>query len=389
MLAVLVFHVFEITGRVGFGVLGRSAEVLGYLGPILFFVISGFLLYRPYVAARADGRQAPRTARYARRRVLRIVPAYWTVLTILAIFPGIIGVFSGDWWRYYGYLQLYSHRTISGGIPVAWTLGVEVTFYLMLPLWAWAIRKLAESQPRLGDPGRFNSTLTTELVPICLVALAGVGVQLAGAHEDVSDLLASSIAGQCCWLLLGMALAVVSATEASAPRNWGRLSAAARPWYRAALALGAFAGLALLVPRGGVLGLIALARNGQPVSTALGRIALTALLMLLVVTPALSPGGHRPTASSGRAWTRVLSARPMLWLGVISYSFYLWHLTVVQVIAYSNHPSAFSARGLGLLDNLHTARTPVLLIVSFAATAALASASYRFIELPFLRRKEG
>ena len=80
--------------------------------PILFFAISGFLLYRPWVAA---PRPAPR--RYARRRALRILPAYWLALTLLAIFPGIVGVFTGDWWRYYLFLQLYSADTAQPGHP--------------------------------------------------------------------------------------------------------------------------------------------------------------------------------------------------------------------------------------------------------------------------------
>ncbi len=46
------------------------------VGVPIFFVISGFLLYRPFVAARLGGRAAPRVRDYARRRVLRLVPAY-------------------------------------------------------------------------------------------------------------------------------------------------------------------------------------------------------------------------------------------------------------------------------------------------------------------------
>ena len=106
LLAVLVFHVCAISGAINDRVLGDAAAMLGNQGPILFFVISGFLLYRPFVAARAAGVPAPSIARYARRRILRIVPAYWLALTILAIWPGVVGAFSGDWWRYYFVLQL-------------------------------------------------------------------------------------------------------------------------------------------------------------------------------------------------------------------------------------------------------------------------------------------
>ena len=56
------------------------------MGVAIFFVISGFLLYRPFLAASRGGPAAIRG--YLRRRVLRIVPAYWVALTVLAARPG-------------------------------------------------------------------------------------------------------------------------------------------------------------------------------------------------------------------------------------------------------------------------------------------------------------
>jgi peptidoglycan/LPS O-acetylase OafA/YrhL len=99
VLAVVIFHVAFITGALNVRVAGDVLGVLGDVGVVLFFVISGFLLYRPFVAARAHGRRPPDPVRYARRRALRIVPAYWVALTVLAIFPGVVGPFSRDWWR--------------------------------------------------------------------------------------------------------------------------------------------------------------------------------------------------------------------------------------------------------------------------------------------------
>src|SRR5437016_2614913 len=52
------------------------AAKLADQGVAIFFVISGFLLYRPFVTARADGRRL-RLGGYAARRLARIVPAYW------------------------------------------------------------------------------------------------------------------------------------------------------------------------------------------------------------------------------------------------------------------------------------------------------------------------
>ena len=63
---------------------GRYAQRLE-VGLTIFFVISGFLLYRPFVAARVRHRDGPRTAAYAWRRLLRIAPAYWVALTLSAV----------------------------------------------------------------------------------------------------------------------------------------------------------------------------------------------------------------------------------------------------------------------------------------------------------------
>ena len=116
------------------------------VGVCIFFLISGFLLYRPYFAARYHGQGRPRTWDYARRRVLRIVPAYWVALTVLAIGPGLVGVFSGDWWAYYGFAQSYRDETGLQGMSQAWSLCVEVTFYIALPAYAILLERVSRSR---------------------------------------------------------------------------------------------------------------------------------------------------------------------------------------------------------------------------------------------------
>jgi peptidoglycan/LPS O-acetylase OafA/YrhL len=80
------------------------------IGVTVFFLISGFLLYRPFVLARFHEAQPVRGRDFARRRLLRIVPAYWLALTVLAIYPGLVGIWTHDWWIYYGFLQIYGAR---------------------------------------------------------------------------------------------------------------------------------------------------------------------------------------------------------------------------------------------------------------------------------------
>ena len=348
----------------------------GFVGVILFYVISGFLLYRPFVAARARAARLPRAASYARRRVLRIVPGFWAVLTMLAIFPGVAGVFTGDWWRYYGYLQLYSQKTQTLGIPVAWSLCVEVSFYLALPLWALAARRLP------SRPG-VHGLVRVELLPLAVIALGGVVVQLAASRQLVGHLVGASLAGACTWFAIGMALAVVSAAaheDGSLAPLFRRLGARSDLcWGIAALA---FLALLPLQPKGGLFGLIAAVRAPQSGWVALGTIVLEGIFVTCLVLPAIFGDGRQGLPR------RLLASAPMAFLGVVSYSFYLWHLTVAEFIAWRSSPGAFSATGLNLLGHVHTARTLVLYVVTLAATGLLATASYRLIELPFLRRKE-
>jgi peptidoglycan/LPS O-acetylase OafA/YrhL len=376
VLGVLTFHAFAISGALDRPVLGDAAAVLGSQGPVLFFVISGFLLYRPYVAARAAGKPRPPTVRYLRRRALRILPAYWLALTALAIFPGIVGVLSGDWWRYYLFLQLYSNDTVAAGIPVAWTLCVEVSFYLVLPLWAIAVR-------RLWTGSGARAWLRAELGTLALVAAVGVAVQVAAARNVVSDLLATNLLGQCTWLALGMALAVASVAAARG-ESGSRLVriVVERPGLCWVGAGASFVALTALLRPGGLFGIAQALATQQPVAKTLAAIALGIALHTMLVAPAVF-GDH-----AGGLPRRVLAAAPLAWLGLVSYGVYLWHLTIAELLGLSSDRGHFRATGLDLVGRIHHLDTPILFVLTLAVSTAIAAASYYLVELPFLRLKE-
>src|SRR5206468_5112938 len=103
-LGVAVYH----AGTVSLFVSGHSADLAqgwpGPFGPIaggpigagaygvdIFFVLSGYLISRPFVAAYAEGRRLPRVLAYLRNRVLRIVPAYWVALAVVVLVAGSHG----------------------------------------------------------------------------------------------------------------------------------------------------------------------------------------------------------------------------------------------------------------------------------------------------------
>src|ERR1043166_8518155 len=73
------------------------------VGVSIFFLISGFVLYRPMVAARLAGEPPLDADSYGRRRIRRIVPGYWVALVV----AGLAGA------SYLGYPKIFSAQ----GIP--------------------------------------------------------------------------------------------------------------------------------------------------------------------------------------------------------------------------------------------------------------------------------
>jgi peptidoglycan/LPS O-acetylase OafA/YrhL len=133
---------------------------------------------------------------------------------------------------------------------------------------------------------------------------------------------------------------------------------------------------------GGLLGIVVALQTQQPYAKIIADIVLTAAMLTLVLLPATFMGG------GGGMPRRLLAAAPLAALGLISYGVYLWHLTIAEMIALPSMPQHFSAGGLDLVARLPAGRTVVLLILTLAVSCAVAAASYRYVELPFLRRKE-
>jgi peptidoglycan/LPS O-acetylase OafA/YrhL len=353
-LSVLVFHAsfwsnITLTGSWAAPFLSRLD-----VGVAIFFVLSGFLLYRPFVRSHLNGTPAPRAVAYGWRRALRILPAYWLALTVIAIVIPKPDTFeAGHAVVYYGFGQIYGDL-VFGGISQAWTLCVEVTFYALLPLWALAMRRL---------PGTVRSELWG------LAALAGVGiawtlVAVLGAsdpdHANTSRMLV--------WLpayldhfALGMALAVL--TVAEPPRALAAIGR--RPW-----AAWLVAGAAFVVVSVGI-GLSPENRLDAPMSAAqaLGRHWLYALVAVGVLLPAVV-GPQREGAVRG-----VLGGRWLLYLGVISYGIYLWHNNAMEKVA------GEIGRDGTWGDFL------VYLAVGFFVAVLAATLSWRLLEKPLLRLK--
>ena len=145
--SVLLLHTAWISGfteRNSLGVYTSRLEI----GVSIFFLVSGFLLYRPFVVSHLTGEGSPNTRRFWQRRLLRIVPAYWLALTLLAYVFHLVTM--GPGWQgvvcQYLFLQIYFPTQIFFGITQAWSLCTEMSFYLTLPLYAWVVRRVGRAR---------------------------------------------------------------------------------------------------------------------------------------------------------------------------------------------------------------------------------------------------
>jgi peptidoglycan/LPS O-acetylase OafA/YrhL len=286
-------------------------------GVSLFFLISGFVLYRPMVAARLSGAPAIDVDAYGRRRLRRIVPAYWAALVVAGLtgasYIGYPAIFSAQGVpAYFGFLQIYSPDTAGGGINVAWTLCVEITFYAFLPLWAAALRKLAR-----------NGGVRSELVALGGLFAASFAWQLFALHSADPNAFGLAAAR---WIeplpnfldqfAVGMALAVASVHFEERPRSAsGRLGGR---WPAPSWAVAAAAYWVLSTR----LGIHGSSSDHLGVAQYLARHELNTLVALGVLLPAVFASGR------GLAH-RVLDWRPLALLGTVSYGIYLYHVPVM------------------------------------------------------------
>lgn len=357
---VLVTHVSFVTRDNRIAYIGAYVARMD-IGVAIFFLISGFLLYRPFVVAHLDGRARPDTRSFFRRRFLRIFPAYW--LALAAVFyvfhtqrqPGGVR----DFLVYFGLLQIYSRAHILGGITQAWSLCTEISFYLFLPLYAFVLRRLAR---------RSNRVALTESIGLVALFVSGLAFRLWVLLDHPGD-----YGRQNTWLpayldmfAIGMALGLASAWRSRRGRDDEGFFA----WPGAAGACWALAGLCFWV----VATKIGLPRDpfAHPLTTWqwMARQVLygvTALFLLL-------PGIFGP---QDRGVVRRALRNPIVqWLGLVSYGVYLWHeLWLDRWLPWTRH---------------HLFAAPFATTVGGVAALTVASAafSYYVLERPVLRLKD-
>lgn len=361
-IAVLIVHSWIFAGQFDSELANRFVVRLDSMVAV-FFLLSAFLLYRPMIAHRAGGPASPRTPDYAKRRFLRIFPAYWVALTGLALFLGVNGVFSGEWWSFYS-LTEYLHPVTSTsicagagyrcGLLQSWTLTVELTFYVVLPLFAAITSRLV----RRGDVARWMRTV---LVLIALLAALSLTLDLLPFDLREKSWFTYTFAAHFDWLGLGLAMAVLSVVygrrEDALPRPLRILANNPSACWAGALALYLITVFAFQpVPF-----TVAQFSDGEFLGIHLLQCGVAFLLVFPVVFGNPNVGLPR----------RILANRLLLWLGLVSYGLYLWQVSIGIELGFGNARDSFLTVLAGT--------------VLFALP--LAAASYYLIERPLMRWK--
>lgn len=304
-LTVVGTHAAYTTGKYTHGYWGLVGSRLE-IGVPIFFVLSGFLLFRPWVKAAATGGPAPSLSRYARHRVRRIMPAYLiTVLFAYVLYHfREAGPNPGHTWlglvrnltltQIYcnGYLGKYLHQ----GLTQMWSLAVEASFYVVLPLLAYLLLVLItrrQWRPKLV------------LAALAAMALISPG-WLILVHTDhwFPDGARLWLPTYLAWFVAGMALTVLQAMKVNC-------------YAFMAIPLAVICYFIASTPIAG-----APTTSPATLSQAICKTVFYAVIAALAVAPLAL--GNQGT------YARLLASRPMVWLGEISYEIFLIHLITME-----------------------------------------------------------
>lgn len=311
----------------------------GFVGVDVFFVISGFLICGIVRDEIEAGKFS--LVSFYERRVRRILPALFammaatTAMAVWLLLPAELTPFGQSlaaatasvsnifFWQGTDYFDEVARQA---PLLHTWSLAVEEQFYLLAP----GLLLLAR--------GLSRRTLTWAMAAVALASLA-LSVWSVTAQPEAAYYLLPSRAWE---LALGALLA------------FGAVPPAANRWLREAAGLGGLAAIAW---------------------AALTYSVKTPFPGLAALAPCLGAAALIWTGAGGDSLAkRILAFPPMVWVGLISYSLYLWHWPVI----------VFNDAGL-LLGDILPPKLEKLALVAIAF--ALAYASWRFVEKPFRDRR--
>jgi len=364
-LAVVVYHVsgwaqLQNTDTL----LSRFQYNLGSYGVAVFFVLSGFLLYRSFVLTWFRGEDPPDPFHFLRRRVIRIFPAYIVALTAF-IASGLAsqhGVHPDYYFSLYSLTQIYRANYYLAGLGVSWSLCVEMSFYLMLPLIAAGIRLIGRRARTL--PMKLQAQLIglALLVILCLLYRALVA---APAGTSTMPQVGFWLPNYLDKFALGMLLAVcVCWTDMGR-----RLPNVVREVANSGVICWSLAGLCYFTLMMAPVESPAHALLSNSTALVLLRFGLNGLAAFFFLLPLILGDRQDSPIKRGLSWLV-----PM-YLGTVSYGIFLWHPIWLSLLGDPNRVGA------------NWSFWPMLVAV-LTLTILSASASYYLIERPAMALRE-
>lgn len=322
----------------------------GFSGVDMFFVLSGFLLSLPFAHATLTHSRHQPLRQYYKRRLLRVFPAYYAQLAIILI----VGAWFITWQALNG-TSLLAHLLMFFNIgpdPVRpmvgvwWTLPIELSFYLLLPFIASFMR-----------PGRWLVLLVLCILLSFVYRIWSADYFAAEPYAIVIVLASSHLPGSLPEFLLGASAALLV--------QWLDLRSHKRPaaWMQDGLFLA-----------GTILAIMWLWGIVLPHASAgyywLGHWSMVIAPVALGLPLSLIVLSLYWNSRIGR----LLFANPLVYfLGLISYSLYLWHFVVMQ------QAELVLGETYANLQGLPRFLVTLLLVVSVSAV------SYYVFERPFVK----
>jgi peptidoglycan/LPS O-acetylase OafA/YrhL len=359
ILGVVASHLALVSGLRLFGH-RDDLSYLGAWGVNCFFVLSGFLLSRPYLEAILGTRPFPSTRLFLTRRFLRIYPLYAVAVIVSALAefthkPHHLPVAS-----------VVSHLTFFHGFAPSeivslngplWTMAVDAQFYLLLPLTTFALAALARRSAHTSPIAIIAGAIAGAIVlSIAVRWFAFAHYALSISHYPIGPafVLARNAIGMGTAFALGIAIALVVLVG--------------KPPTRAIASAMAVAGIVCF-------GILAWAASAYGTTPAYGVLydALAALSGALILY------GFAEGAFNVIGLVR--KSRGIATVAALAYAVYLFHSLVIEAV-------------LGLIGKrVHwVSGTPDYLIglsiPTLIATFLVAYAAHRYVEKPFLRLRD-
>ncbi len=359
--AVIATHASFWGGAYSRGLFGTALARLD-IGVAIFFVLSGFLLSRPWFDRFGRRLPAPSTSRYLWKRALRIVPVYVVaVVAALVLLPGNRGASPALWAKTLLLSNIYVDDHLPHGLTQMWSLATEVAFYLVLPGVMW----LALSRRRRGTPSRSRLGLVLAgLVALNVAWLLGLAERLDWGGSMIGLWLPSYLT----WFSVGMGIAAcdvhVQRQDQDAEVGSARFVSVVR---QMGLAPGACWTAALAVF---VISATPIAGPSSLTAPALGEAMTKNLLYALCAGLLVLPAAF---ADPRGRFIRVMSLPLLRHVGHISYGLFCVHLVVLELVA--------RWRGMRLFEGGTVELFTMTLVISLVVSELL----YRLVERPVMR----